>query len=50
MYEARTPFPFAWEMEGLIDSLALPEHKYERIYVGFYALLDGVDFRAYLLP
>ena len=48
--EAHDPAPLVWQMEQLAASVSVPDHRYERIYLGFHALpSDGGGFRAYPL-
>jgi hypothetical protein len=45
-----TRAPLVWQMEQLVESLSVPDYRYERIYLGFDALpSDGGSFRVYLL-
>jgi hypothetical protein len=49
--EAHDPAPVVWQLEQLVESLQIPAHKFERIYVGFHASVnDQGGFRVYRLP
>lgn len=38
--EAHDPPSLVWQMEQLVAALSVPDHKYERIYLGFHASLN----------